>query len=205
MNAQKTIGIIAITILCCIIPSCGGSSNSGSGLSGINLTPTSPTTTVGNSVQFTAMATYSNGTPNQDVTDTASWASSVTSVSTVSTGLATALSAGQSMISVTFVQGTSVVSESTDLTVNASSIQTLSGMAKVIVVNSSTTDLAMSMDGRGMGDLTHGNSLTMEVPSGVHRFVSPDGKHSFLLNLRGQWTYNFKVSSPSKVSLTENE
>ncbi len=82
-------------------------------LTSITMTPSSVTTTPGNSGQLTATGNYSDGS-KKNVNTTASWASSATSVATVNaTGLATAVAAGTANITAT--------------------IGTISGSAKVTV------------------------------------------------------------------------
>ena len=92
------------------IPNNGGPSPlhlnlSGSGralLTSITVNPINPTATQGSTVSFTAMGTYNDGT-SKDITSTAKWSSSNTSVATVSNvsgskGLATAIGTGTSQI-----------------------------------------------------------------------------------------------------------
>jgi len=72
--------------------------------------------------QFTANATFSDGT-NQDVTTTATWKSSSTSVASITTsGLSTAKNVGNTTISASF----GAVSNSTTLTVNAANLNSIS-------------------------------------------------------------------------------
>lgn len=83
----------------------------------IAVTPTNPTVTHGNPLQFTAMATpCSGGGGVQDITDFATWNSSNTSVATInSSGLATTITAGSTNITAT---SGGVVSNTAVLTVN---------------------------------------------------------------------------------------
>jgi hypothetical protein len=87
-------------------------------LVGIVITPVNPTSSVGQTQQFTATGHYSDGT-TQDLTKTAHWSSSSSGVATINNGisgggLATGKGAGSTTITATF-QG---VSDSTTLTVN---------------------------------------------------------------------------------------
>ncbi|MBK1889044.1 Ig-like domain-containing protein [Undibacterium sp. 14-3-2] len=84
-------------------------------LTGINITPINPTGLVGSLQQFNAIGNYSNGTTS-NITATATWLSSVTSVATIlPSGQASALAAGVTNISAT--QGGN--SAMTSYTVNA--------------------------------------------------------------------------------------
>ncbi len=69
-------------------------------LTSIAVTPSTPSIAAGNTQQFTATGTYSNGT--QKKLTTATWASSATSVATISsTGLATGVAQGTATITAT--------------------------------------------------------------------------------------------------------
>jgi hypothetical protein len=83
----------------------------GPSLLSIAITPAVPSITIGNQQQFTATATYSDGSA-QDVTGTASWSSSVPSVATVTTtGMASTVGSGQTIIqaSVGSISGSSIL------------------------------------------------------------------------------------------------
>lgn len=70
-------------------------------ITGITVSPANPSVNAGATQQFTAMATFSDGT-TQDVSSSATWASSNTAAATISnTGLATAAAAGTTTISAT--------------------------------------------------------------------------------------------------------
>jgi trimeric autotransporter adhesin len=83
----------------------------------ITVTPTNTSITQGNTKQFTATATTSNGT-TQDITSSATWNSSNTNVVTIdATGLATALAVSTPQ-TVTISASSGGVTGSTNLTVN---------------------------------------------------------------------------------------
>ena len=115
---------VFLLVLCCTLAgmllACGDNRSSNS-LTGISITPTSPSIAVGGTQLFTAPGHFSNG-PDQDLTHQSNWTSSVTSVATIAgTGtqpsLATGVSAGTTQITVSFAQGSSNVQASTSLTV----------------------------------------------------------------------------------------
>jgi hypothetical protein len=71
-------------------------------LASIAMTPTNPTILVGATQQFTATGTYSDGS-TQNLSSRVTWTSSKTAVATINTnGLATAVSAGATVISAAF-------------------------------------------------------------------------------------------------------
>jgi Bacterial Ig-like domain (group 2) len=95
----------------------GGSSSSGGGgnnpptLISISVTPPSPTISLNGTQQFTATGTYSDGT-TKNITSTANWLSTVTTVASISTsGLATAVGGGTTTItaSLTGVSGSTML------------------------------------------------------------------------------------------------
>jgi len=73
-----------------------------SSVTAVRVSPSTATAAVGQTVQFTATATYTQGThpsSNQDATDSATWSSSNPSVATInSSGMATAVAAGTTTI-----------------------------------------------------------------------------------------------------------
>jgi len=94
-------------------------SNGTATLVSIAISPQNPTIDLGNTQQFTATGTYSDGT-NHDITTSVTWASSMGTVATISNapgsnGLATSVAVGSTIISATL--GT--ISSSTTLTVGA--------------------------------------------------------------------------------------
>lgn len=81
----------------------------------IAVTPAAPTITLGHTQQFVAMATLTDGT-KQDISATATWASSAPTKATISTaGLATSVAAGTTKITAT---SNGVVSNTVTLTIN---------------------------------------------------------------------------------------
>ena len=104
-----------------ITASYGGLTGSGTltvqqpAIASIAVTPASPTIASGTAIQFTAVATYSDGS-TQNVTALATWTSSDLAVATVSNtagsqGLSTAIAAGTSTITATYtgVTGTATI------------------------------------------------------------------------------------------------
>ncbi len=181
-------------VLFCLALSCslmfangcgGGSSNGGSTLTGIDIAPISPSVPVGGTQQFTATGHFSNG-PDQDLTGNSTWTSSVTTVATVENlgttpGLATGVSAGSSMITASFAQGSSSVSASTDLTVTAASSDKSSRMPVGTAIVAFLTMPGVSAGGLKVDGRTFGSdaNLPAELPAGLHHFVSPDGRYTF--------------------------
>ena len=102
-----------------------GSVNSSIGLTvnknplvGIVVTPVNPSITAGQTQQFTATGTYSDGSM-QDLTKTAHWSSSSSGVATINNGVSGGgLATGQGTGSATITASFQGVSGSTTLTVN---------------------------------------------------------------------------------------
>jgi uncharacterized protein YjdB len=88
----------------------------------ISVSPTTQSVSIGQTAQFTATGIFGHGnnhpSSSQDLTDTATWTSSVPAVATISsTGVATGLSAGTTTITASINGYTGVVSASATLTV----------------------------------------------------------------------------------------
>jgi uncharacterized protein YjdB len=88
----------------------------------VDVTPDTPSIAPQTTIQFSATAVFTDGT-NQNVTTSATWASSETGFATIDigTGFATTLAAGTSTISATF----SGVTGNTDLTVTAATLSSI--------------------------------------------------------------------------------
>ena len=91
------------------------------------VTPTSQSLTVGQTLQFTATGTTGHGSGHpsttQDDTDSATWTSSTPAVASInSTGMATALTAGTTIITATMNGYTGTITASATLTVTASTV-----------------------------------------------------------------------------------
>lgn len=115
------LGLCGIALLTALLLACGGGSSTPGGggggkvtLQSIVLGPSAPGINVGDQQQFTATGHYSDNS-TKDLTSTATWASSDTTIATVTkAGLATGVFRGQA--SITATSGTVV--GSTALTVN---------------------------------------------------------------------------------------
>lgn len=198
-----------VLALALALPSCGGGGSSGSGLTGIDVSPLSQTIAVGDTLQYKATGHFNNG-PDQDLTSNATWTSSVTSVATIQNvgtqpGLATGVAAGQTSITASFAQGSSSVSGSTDLTVTAvqGALQE-DGTARVLFrLQSPVARSEVKVDGRAV-EFSDGGFSSLELRAGVHRFVS-GGAHTFTTNLRAGRTYSFEVAATGKLALVDPE
>jgi len=87
-------------------------------LTTVGITPVNPVIAAGGQQQFTASALDQNSNPLSGVA--ISWSSASTSVATIdsSTGLATVISAGSTVISATAIYNSTVVTSTTTLTIN---------------------------------------------------------------------------------------
>jgi uncharacterized protein YjdB len=122
-------------------------------LTSIAVNPPSPSVNVNGSVQFTATGTFSDNS-TQDISTLVTWSSSTANVAFVSgNGLATALSAGSSMITASY----DGVTGSTTLTVNA---PTLTSIAV-----SGGSSLAAGMSEQLTAQGTYSDSSTAPIPS----------------------------------------
>jgi hypothetical protein len=129
----------------------------GKGITSIAVTPTSPTLAIGGAQQFVAAATYSDGT-TANVSATASWKSSSSTVATVgaANGLATAVTGGSTTISATI--GT--ISGSTTLTVTGATKVSLTPATlpfKAMNIGTSSTAQVVTLTNAGSSPVAINN------------------------------------------------
>lgn len=148
---QGILGQTQLTVACTVAPN--------PVLQSITLYPSNPSVSqLGQSVQFMAIGVYSPASGNNVLTNTASWASSNTSIATVNpTGLATVVACGTTTIT---AQSQGVVGQM-PLTVQCNASQSLQSLAvlpnnpTVPVIGQSTQFLALgTFAGGGQEDLT---------------------------------------------------
>jgi len=109
MRAQTIGWILATVAVTGLTLGCSNSSTSPSAVTSVTISGTAPA--VGSTAQLTATAALSNGT-TQDVTSTATWASSDPTEAIVSsTGLVTAFAAGTVTVTATYqsITGTDAI------------------------------------------------------------------------------------------------
>jgi hypothetical protein len=180
--------------------------NSGRGspvLTSIAVTPINPVVVVGAPQQFTATGTYSDGS-HQDLTNSATWTSSIPSVATISsTGLATGVAAGSTAIQASV----GAINGSTSLTVTAG----FSVSPRAAVVTPTQTQqftatpgfgsVTWSVDGAVGGSLSSGtittNGLyTPPTSVGTHTVTAaanlqqPANATVYISNYPGTFTYH---------------
>ena len=99
---KKIYPMLLATVI--LLASCGGGGGGGGGgksLSSIAVTPANNKIPVGQTKQYTATGTYSDGS-TQDLTSSATWSSSASPVATIaSSGMVTAVSTGSTTITAT--------------------------------------------------------------------------------------------------------
>ncbi|WP_026840220.1 DUF3443 family protein [Citrifermentans bremense] len=111
MRSVNLLAILTFLLSFIIMPGCGGGGGApppapAPTLSSVTVTPANFSQDIGASTQFTATATFSNGS-TQDVTSLATWTSSAPAVATVSDatgakGTVTTVAAGSSLITASF-------------------------------------------------------------------------------------------------------
>jgi len=158
-----------------------GSDNSNPAVSSVDIAPISPSVAVGDQVQFSATAHFSDGTQG-DITATANWSSSASNIATVDNlgthpGLATGVAEGKADITVNFAQGSSSVNASTDLTVTKATTTVVQGSREAaLVVLSGPGEHALMVDGRSISVTS---SASIALAPGSHVIRTADGKASF--------------------------
>jgi len=176
-------------------------------LTGIDISPTSPSVVIAGTVQFHATGHFSDG-PDQDLTANSNWTSSVTSVATVQNfgtqpGLATGVAQGTTNITASFAQGSSSVTGTTDLTVTSSANSAAANpqaTALVYFVRNRNMRGILKVDGTAM---PISGALAIQLSSGLHRFEF--GSHRFAISLQPNQTYIFQIRTNGEIVFTRDD
>ena len=132
-------------------------------LDSIVVTPATASIPAGTTQQFTAVGYYNNGT-SLDISATASWVSSATTVATVDAGLASGVAAGTSTITATLA-GVSGSAELTVTDVVLSSIQITPAVASIADGATQAYSALGTYSDNSTADLTAIVSWTSSVPA----------------------------------------
>lgn len=65
--------------------------------------------------------------------------------------------------------------------------------------------IGLKVDGRMQPNSSDGIALSVELPAGLHRFASPDGRHIFAMILQGRRSYAFKVLNDGRLTLSDDD
>jgi len=133
-----------------LLIACGSSNAKKTTLTSITVSPSSASISAGSTQQFTAMGIYSDNS-TQDLTSTATWSSSATSVATVSGGLASGVAAGTATITAT----SGSVSGTASLTVTPT--------LKSIAVMPSTASIGIGSTQQFTAMATYSDSTTKDI------------------------------------------
>ena len=142
-----------------VIAGCGGSSsttmsNSGKTVTGIAVSPSTASLAAGGTQQFTATATYSDGSM-ANVSSTATWTAASTAVATINAaGLATGVAAGSTTMTASFSGSTGTAT----LTVTAPTV-------KSIAVSPSAPNITVGVAQQFTATATYTNGVTANVSS----------------------------------------
>jgi hypothetical protein len=98
------------------------------------------------------------------------------------------------------------VSGTTDLTVTAVQGAPLEdGTATAVLrLQSLVARNEAKVDGRVL-EFSDGGFASIDLPAGLHRFISAGGAHTFTANLRAGRTYSFEVAATGKLALVDPE
>jgi uncharacterized protein YjdB len=138
----------------------------------LQITPTSETLAAGNTAQFTATATYTQGThpsSQQNVTSTVTWTSSNPGVATVSAaGLATAVAGGTTVITASINGFPGQVSASAQVTVISSSGGTgTSSLVSLAIIPASQTVASINQTAQFIAIGTTSTGATVDLTNQV--------------------------------------
>jgi hypothetical protein len=150
--SRKALGsFLCVAALIMLVGCLGGSSKKKPTLQSIAITPSGTTTiALGNTQQFTATGTFSDGS-KQDLTSSVTWASSSTAVATISTaGLAT--SVGQGSTNITATSGT-LTSNTAVLTVGPPVLKSIA-----VTPSPASVQVGNTLQFKATGTLTDGST-----------------------------------------------
>jgi 6-phosphogluconolactonase (cycloisomerase 2 family) len=189
--------LVAVVVLCGVAAckGLGALGELGQTVQSIQITPANPEVATGKSLRMTATATYSNNT-QLDVTDSASWSSSNSTVATAgSAGQVVAVATGITTITATL----SGVSGTTQLTVTTSGAGVPAGYAYVASADAQGQQVPGAVFQYTIGS---DGSLTpmsvASVPAGVNptAMVSdPSGSYVYVANLGDATISQYAVST----------
>jgi Bacterial Ig-like domain (group 2) len=161
LSSGRLAGGFALSLM--LLAGCGGGGGGGSTtpppsrtLSGVQVAPATASVAAGSTVQYTAMAVYSDAT-KADVTTQASWSTSASGIASVdSAGKATTRSAGNATLTATY-QG---VSGTTSLTVTTATL-------KSIAVTATKSSLPSGLTLQLLATGTYSDGTQQDVTSAV--------------------------------------
>lgn len=203
-SALALVLILSVALAGCLG---SGSSQAGNGSNGptaasIALTPQNSALTVGNTLQFSAQATLSDGS-SKDVSSTATWASSDANIATVSSsGLVTAVKMGVVLIGAT--SGQAKATTILNITSKKFSQSSLNGAYAFDLTSETNRPRfeagSIKADGAGnfsgIEDINSASGVQKAVPVTGTYTVSADGRGSLTLNTTGASarTFHFVLS-----------
>jgi 6-phosphogluconolactonase (cycloisomerase 2 family) len=166
-RTYRALGLAACFVLCfSFLVGCGG--GNGVTLTGVAVTPASASIAAGATQQFTATGMYSDNS-TKDLTSSATWASSSTSVATIAaSGLATAVATGSSNITATAAGKTSAPATLTVTAPTVVSIAVTPATASIVVGNTQQFTATATYSDKSTKDITstaNWNSATPAVAS----------------------------------------
>lgn len=172
----------------CIASGTSKSSNPAPTITSISLSPQNSAVTVGKTLQLSAQATFSDGS-TQDVTSTATWATSDTGLATVSSGgLVTGVKIG--LVNVAVGSGAARASTILNVTTKSFSQSSLKG-SYAFTLTGETSQRRLeggSIKADGAGNFTGIEDINSAT--GVTKAVSVLGKYTIMADGRGSLTLN---------------
>ena len=209
--SNRVVGLFTAFVCAVALVSCGGGSDSLSSppgpspststVTGVIVTSFSSVANPGESSQFSATATFSNGT-NQDVTRQASWTSTNPSVATVLTGMVTAVGAGEADILATYQR----VTGSTRMTVPAQPAPRFTLAGRITQFNGPALwDVLVELKGRGRTTRSDANGGYAFSGLGSGQYTLSATKSGFLTtepqtSVSGDTTLDFTMFLTGRIA-----
>jgi hypothetical protein len=214
---RRLLALLLALSVSAILAGCMGSSGSSQTnnppptITSISLTPQNSAVTVGKTLQFSAQATYSDGS-TKDITSAATWATSDTTLATVSSGVVTGVKIG--VVEVGVGSGTIKATALLNVTTKSFNQGSLNGFYAFTLTaetNQARFEVgSIKADGTGnfsgVVDINAAAGVTQAVAVTGTYTIMADGRGSLSLNTAGEpaRTFHFVLSANSATQSDNN-
>ncbi len=175
MICRSVVSLVVLLTIAGVLISCSSSAT----LSSISVTPNSASIpTAGDTVQFTAMGTYTQGShppSTRDITSSVTWASSTPAIATIgASGLATGVSAGTTSVTATSSASTGLVTGTASLSVASGSGPTGHDLISLTIIPGTQTLNSIGESAQFIVIGTFNSSPTTQNMAGLVTWQSSD-------------------------------
>jgi len=175
MICRSVVSLVVLLTIAAVLISCSSSAT----LSTISITPNSASIpTAGDTVQFTAMGTFTQGShppSTRDITSSVTWASSTPAIATINaSGLATGVSIGTTSVTATSSSSSGLVTGTASLNVASGSGPAIHDLISLTIIPGAQTVNAIGETAQFIVIGTFNNSPTTQNMAGLVTWQSSD-------------------------------